>query len=166
MAVDDTAKSRRISFGTDGIRERQWPPAPPDVWRGRNHAPIRRTMRKKASTQKQRRVGHGPYSVKAPPKSKAAAKPIACAAMVIAAALLARSGLLHSKIAAVDGLAARPTPLPISARPANTQYTSGATANKRAPTSEANRPTNIVARRPIWSEMPPKPTNITTTASG
>src|ERR1700685_1215267 len=77
-------------------------------------------MRKKASTQKQRRVGHGPYSVKAPPRSKASAKPVACAAIVTAAALFARSALLNSKIAAVYGLAARPTPVPISARPANT----------------------------------------------
>ena len=29
--VDDTAKTRRIGFGTDGIRERQSPPAAPGV---------------------------------------------------------------------------------------------------------------------------------------
>ena len=106
-------------------------------------------MRKRASTQKQRRVGHGPYSVKAPPSSKAAAKPIACAPIVTEAALFARSSLLNSKIAAVYGLAARPTPIPIRARPANTHHTSGATANNRAPANEAKRPANIVARRPI-----------------
>src|SRR6267378_2374775 len=89
-------------------------------------------MRKSASTQKQRRVGHGPYSVKAPPSSKAAAKPIACATIVTKAALFARSGLVNSKIAAVDGLAARPTPMPIRARPANTHHTSGATARAAA----------------------------------
>ena len=59
-------------------------------------------MRKRTSIQKQRRVGHGPYSVKAPPSSKAAAKPIACAPIVIKAALFVRSGLVNSKIAAVD----------------------------------------------------------------
>ena len=106
-------------------------------------------MRKRTSTQKQRRVGHGPYSVKAPPNSKAAAKPIACAAIVTDAALLARSGLLNSKTAAVDGLAARPTPMPIRARPAKIHHTSGATANNIAPAKEAKRPANIVARRPI-----------------
>src|SRR5258708_39983144 len=77
-------------------------------------------MRKTASTQKQRRVGHGRYCVKAPPSSKAVAKPIACAPIVTEAALFARSGLVKSRIAAVDGLAATPTPTPISARPANT----------------------------------------------
>src|SRR6266851_4387309 len=106
-------------------------------------------LRKRASTQKQRRVGHGPYSVKAPPSSKAAAKPIACAPIVTEAALFARSGLVNSKIAAVDELAARPTPMPIMARPANTHHTSGATANNRAPASDAKRLANIVARRPI-----------------
>src|SRR6266404_3717894 len=44
-------------------------------------------------------------------------------------------------------------------RPPNTHHTSGATANSRAPTSEAKRPANIVARRPIWSEILPNPTN-------
>src|SRR5712671_2961389 len=102
-------------------------------------------MRKTASTQKQRRVGHGPYSVKAPPSSKAVAKPIACAPIVTEAALFARSGLVNSRIAAVDGLAATPTPTPISARPANTHHTSGATANNSAPASEARRPANMVA---------------------
>src|SRR5260370_34631461 len=106
-------------------------------------------MRKSASTQKQRRVGHGPYSVKAPPSSKAAAKPIACAPIVTKAALFARFGLLYSKIAAVDALAATPTPMPIKARPANTHDTPGATPNNRAPANEAKRPANIVARRPI-----------------
>src|SRR5260370_29598217 len=149
MAVDDTAKARRTCFGTDGILDRQSPPLPPGIWRGKSHVPIRRTMRKSASTQKQRRVGHGPYSVKAPPSSNAAAKPIACAPIVTKAALFARFGLLNSKIAAVDGLAARPTPMPIRARPANTHHTSGATANNRAPTSEAKRPAHIVAPRPI-----------------
>src|ERR1700716_3123394 len=97
-------------------------------------------IRKTARTQKQRRVGDGAYSVKAPPKSKAAAKPTACAAIVTEPALLACSGLLNSKIAAVDGLTDRPTPMPIRARPANSHHTSGATANNRAPTSEAKRP--------------------------
>jgi hypothetical protein len=69
-------------------------------------------MTNSASIQKQRRVGHGPYSVKAPPSSKTVAKPIACAPIVTEAALLARSGLVNSKIAAVEGLAARPTPMP------------------------------------------------------
>src|SRR5258707_3828478 len=99
-------------------------------------------MRKRASTKKQRRVGHGPYSVKAPPSSKAAVKPIACAPIVTEAALFARPGLVNSRIAAVDGLAARPTPMPISARPANTHHTSGATANNRAPAKEPKRPPN------------------------
>src|ERR1700676_1373159 len=112
-------------------------------------------MRKTASTQKQRRVGHGAYCVKAPPSSKAVAKPIACAPIVTEAALFARSGLVNSRIAAVDGLAARPTPIPIRARPANPLHTSGAPAKDRAQASEAKRPANIVARRPIWSEMPP-----------
>src|ERR1700741_2993244 len=106
-------------------------------------------MRKRESTQKQSRVGHGPYSVKAPPNSKAAAKPPACAPIVTEAACFADSGLLNSKIAAVEGLAAKPSPMPSRARPANTHHTSGATANNRAPTSDAKRPANIVARRPI-----------------
>src|ERR1700751_5721076 len=140
MAVDDTAKVRRTCLGTDGIRERQSPPAPPGVRRCKNRVPIRRTMRKRESTQKQRRVGHGPYSAKAPPSSKAAAKPAACAPIVTAAACFADFGLLNSKIAAVEGLAAKPTPMPIRARPANTHHTSGATANNKAPTSDARRP--------------------------
>src|SRR5258708_20154257 len=105
-------------------------------------------MRKRASTQKQRRVGHGPYSVKAPPSSKAAAKPIAYAAIVTKAALFARSGLVNSKIAAVDGLAARPTPMPIRARPANTHHTSGAIANNTPPANEAHTPPTIFPQRP------------------
>src|SRR5229473_7102632 len=149
MAVDDTAKTRRTFFGTDGIRERQWPTTPPAARRGKNQVPVSRMSSRTASIQKQRRVGQGPYSVKAPPSSKAAAKPIACAAIVTEAALFARSGLLNSKIAAVDGLAARPTPMPIKARPPNTHQTLGATANSRAPAKEAKRPANIVARRPI-----------------
>src|SRR5258708_38440328 len=100
-------------------------------------------MRKRASIQKQRRVGHGPYSVRAPPSSKAAAKPIACATIVTKAALFARSGLVNSKIAAVHGLAARPTPIPIRARPANTHHTSGWTANNSSPAKEAKKAANI-----------------------
>src|SRR5258708_16928872 len=133
MAADDTAKARRTCFGTDGILERQSPPLPPGIWRGKSHVPISRTMRKTASIQKQRRVGHGPYSVKAPPSSKAAAKPIACAPIVTEAALFARSWLLNSKIAAVDGLTARPTPLPTMPRPAETPHTARATAHHSAP---------------------------------
>src|SRR5882724_5005439 len=153
MAVDDTAKARRTPFGTDGILERLSPPTLPAVWRGKSHVAASRMTRKTARTQKHRRVGHGAYSVKAPPKSKAAVKPTACAAIVTKAALFACSGLLNSKIAAVAGLTDRPTPMPIRARPANSHLTSGATANNRVPTSEAKRPANIVARRPIWSEM-------------
>src|SRR5258707_877960 len=54
----------------------------------------------------------------------------------------------------------------MKARPANTHQTSGATAKSTAPTKDAPRPSNIAARRPIWSEMPPKPTNMATTAIG
>src|ERR1700730_6692560 len=89
----------------------------------------------------QRRGGHGPYSIKAPPSSKAAAKPMACAPMVTEAAPFAHSGFVNSTIAAVDGLAARPTPMPmpmpIRARPANTLHTSSATANNTVPINEA-----------------------------
>src|SRR5258708_35163760 len=100
-------------------------------------------MRKRASIQKQRRVGHGPYSVEAPPSSKAAAKPIACALIVTEAALFARSGLVNSKIAAVDGLAARPTTKPLRARHANNHHKSHATVNNREPACEAPKPANI-----------------------
>jgi len=42
----------------------------------------------------------------------------------------------------------------------------GATAKSGAPASEAPTPHNIAARRPIWSEMLPKITNVATTAIG
>src|ERR1700678_195465 len=147
MAVDDTAKTRRTSFGTDGILDGPPPRATLAVWCGKNHVVARRMRRKPTRTQKQTRVGHGAYSVNAPPKSNAATKPAACAVSVTDAALFARSGLLNSKIAAVDGLTDRPTPMPIRARPANSHPTSGATANDRAPTNDAKSPINIVARR-------------------
>jgi hypothetical protein len=51
-------------------------------------------------------------------------------------------------------------------RPAKTHPTLGATAKSNAPTNEAPMPSIIAARRPIWSEMPPKPTRTTITASG
>lgn len=41
-------------------------------------------------------------AVKAPPRSKTAVKPTACAAIVTEAALFSYSGRLNSKIAAVD----------------------------------------------------------------
>jgi hypothetical protein len=39
-------------------------------------------------------------------------------------------------------------------------------AKRTAPINEAPSPSNIAARRPIWSEIPPKPTNTVTTAIG
>ena len=51
-------------------------------------------------------------------------------------------------IAAVEGPAVRPTPMPMKARPANSQSTSGASANSRVPKSEAPTPHRIAARRP------------------
>src|SRR3989440_5930903 len=55
--------------------------------------------------------------MRAPPSSRAAAKPTAWAAVVIVAARFAAPWPLNSTIAAVDGPAVRPTPMPMKARP-------------------------------------------------
>src|SRR6266404_9979665 len=86
--------------------------------------------------------------MRAPPSSSAAAKPTAWAAVVIVAARFAAPWPLNSTIAAVDGPAVRPTPMPMKARPANSQSTSGASAKSRVPTREAPTPHRIAARRP------------------
>src|ERR1700722_3417776 len=69
-------------------------------------------------------------------------------------------------MAAVDGPADRPTPMPMKARPARTHQASGARANSVAPINDAPRPANIAMRRPIRSEMPPKTISVRTTVIG
>src|SRR5882762_9865692 len=136
MAAEAVTKARRMSFGTKGVRGLQPPFTTPVIRRGRNHIAIVSAANSTASTQKQRRVGQGPYSVSAPPTSKAAAKPPACAVIVSDAARLALWSLLNSRIAALEGPTDRPTPTPMKARPANTHQTSGATAKSTAPTKD------------------------------
>src|SRR5258708_37384478 len=102
MAAEAVTKALRMSFGTKGVRGLQPPFTTPVIWRGRSHIAIVSTVKSTASTQKQRRVGHGPYSVSAPPTSKAAAKPPACAVLVSDAARLALCSVQHSRIAALQ----------------------------------------------------------------
>src|SRR5260370_3257628 len=102
MAAEDVVKARRMFFGTKGMRGRQPSFASRAVWRGRNHVAIVSAASRTAKLQKQRRVGQGPYSVSAPPRSKAAAKPPACAIIVREAARFASRWLLQSRIAPVE----------------------------------------------------------------
>src|ERR1700687_4657234 len=87
--------------------------------------------------------------MRAPPSSRAQAKPTAWAAVVIVAARFAAPWPLNSTIAAVDGPAVRPTPMPIRARPANSQSTSGARAKSRLPMSDAPTPHKICSTADI-----------------
>lgn len=89
------------------------------------------------------------YSIRPPPTIVASASPAAVAAVVVDEARAALPRALNSTAAAVAAVSARPTPAPISARPAYTQPTEGAIANRRTPTSRAPTPYSIVARRPM-----------------
>src|SRR5882724_13485406 len=134
--MDASANAGRKPDGRDGTFGRQRLDAWPPTWRGMNQVAANNSAMRVNRTQKLRWIGHGAYCVSAPPRSRAPAKPKAWAAVVIDAARFTRPSALNSTIAAVEDPAVKPTPTPMKARPANNHDTSGAIANRNAPTSE------------------------------